>query len=138
MERQYMSLKGSCLCGKVTFQLNGDFDHFYLCHCSYCRKDTGSAHAANLFTKASALTWLSGENAVKSFNLPSTRHVKSFCSECGSALPNTEMGGDICVVPAGSLDDPVLMSPEAHIFTDSQADWAKDLESVKHFRKFPM
>lgn len=133
-----MSIKGSCLCGEVTFRLEGGFEHFYLCHCGYCQKDTGSAHAANLFTTASALTWMSGQDKVKSFNLPATRHVKSFCSECGAALPNTEMGGDICVVPAGCLDDPIPMKPEAHIFTDSQADWAKDTGTIECFRGFPM
>jgi hypothetical protein len=46
---------GSCLCGAVTFTVEGAFDRFYLCHCSHCRKDTGSAHAANLFASTAAL-----------------------------------------------------------------------------------
>jgi hypothetical protein len=41
---------GSCLCGAVRFEVEGEFQRFYLCHCGHCRKDTGSApHAANLF-----------------------------------------------------------------------------------------
>ena len=40
---------GSCLCGEIRFEIEGEFELFYLCHCEYCRKDTGSAHAANLF-----------------------------------------------------------------------------------------
>jgi hypothetical protein len=40
---------GSCLCGEIRFEIEGEFERFYLCHCEYCRKDTGSAHAANLF-----------------------------------------------------------------------------------------
>ena len=43
---------GSCLCGAVKFEVHGDFDSFYLCHCRYCQKDTGSAHAANLFSQS--------------------------------------------------------------------------------------
>lgn len=132
-----MTMKGSCLCGEVTFEIEGDFERFFLCHCSYCRKDTGSAHAANLFTNIGALRWLSGKEKVKDFNLNSTRHVKSFCSECGSALPNTKMGGDLCIVPAGCLDDEVTLKPEAHIFTDSQANWEKELGSIKCYPGFP-
>lgn len=132
-----MAIKGSCLCGGVTFEIEGEFERFFICHCSYCRKDTGSAHAANLFTKASALTWLSGQKKVKDFQLASTRHVKSFCSECGSALPNTGMGGDICIVPAGCLDDEVTIKPEAHIFTASQASWEQELASIRAFPGFP-
>jgi hypothetical protein len=43
------TVTGSCLCGAVSFEVSGAFDSFFLCHCSRCRKDTGSAHAANLF-----------------------------------------------------------------------------------------
>ena len=51
---------GSCLCGTVRFEIKGDFDSFYLCHCQYCQKDTGSAHAANLFSQSAKLVWRSG------------------------------------------------------------------------------
>ena len=82
-----MSVKGSCLCGSVNFEIDGDFDSFFLCHCSYCRKDTGSAHGANLFSSNAKLKWKSGQDLVKNFKLTGTRHTKSFCSECGSAMP---------------------------------------------------
>ncbi len=132
-----MTIKGSCLCGEVTFEIEGDFERFFICHCSYCQKDTGSAYAANLFTKLSALTWLAGQEQVVNFNLKSSRHVKSFCSTCGSALPNTTLGGDICLVPAGCLDDHVPVKPTAHIFAGSQAGWEKELETITRFPDFP-
>ncbi len=130
-------MKGSCLCGTVHFEITGDFDHFYLCHCSWCRKDTGSAHAANLFTKASQLTWLAGRDNVRNFRLEPTHHVRSFCINCGSAVPNTSMGGDICIVPAGSLDEDLPIKPEAHLFTGSRANWDNELELIHRFEGFP-
>src|SRR3546814_15522895 len=45
---------GSCLCGAVHYQVDGAFEQFYLCHCRHCRKDTRSAHAANLFSSHAA------------------------------------------------------------------------------------
>ena len=48
---------GSCLCGTVRFKVEGEFDSFYLCHCQHCQKDTGSAHAANLFSSSAKLIW---------------------------------------------------------------------------------
>lgn len=92
--------KGSCLCGRVRFEVVGRFDSFYLCHCQHCQKDTGSAHAANLFSQSARLTWLSGAEAVASFTLLGTRHQKSFCQICGSALPS-DQDTDGLVVPAG-------------------------------------
>src|SRR5690348_16830765 len=65
---------GSCLCGEVRFEIEGEFESFYLCHCGYCRKDTGSAHAAYLFSSTAALKWVSGGDKVRQFNLPTTRH----------------------------------------------------------------
>ena len=128
---------GSCLCGAVQFEVEGDFERFYLCHCEYCRKDTGSAHAANLFSSTANLKWVSGESKITLFNLPSTRHTKCFCSTCGSALPNMQMNGKLLVVPAGSLNSEVPIRPNAHIFVSSKAGWDEALEKVPMVERLP-
>jgi hypothetical protein len=127
-----MSLKhkGSCLCGEVSFEVDGEFESFFMCHCKRCRKDTGSAHSSNLFSTTATLTWLSGERSIKTYRLPSTRHVKSFCTLCGSALPNIQIETNLLTVPAGSLDTKILDKPIAHIMVASKADWDNDLETV--------
>lgn len=128
---------GSCLCEQVKFEIHGDFESFFLCHCKHCQKDTGSAHAANLFSSKAQLIWLTGQDKVKTFVLPNTRHTKSFCQECGSALPNQQMDGKLIVIPAGSLDTEISIKPNAHIFCSSRASWTSELELVKKFEKFP-
>ncbi len=55
---------GSCLCGEVKYEVSGKIVGFYLCHCQYCQKDTGSEHAANIFISDSGLEWLQGYNAI--------------------------------------------------------------------------
>ena len=127
---------GSCLCGTVKFTVTGQFDSFYLCHCRHCQKDTGSAHAANLFSQSATLTWLAGEEALSHFTLAGSRHSKSFCKLCGAALPNTQTPG-LLVVPAGCLDTAVSMAPTAHIFTASKAAWDNDLTKVPAFKRLP-
>lgn len=134
MDNKYL---GSCLCEQVKYEIEGSFDSFYLCHCKYCQKDTGSAHAANLFSTNAQLTWITGKDKIKTFNLPSTRHIKSFCKECGSAVPNQQMEGKLLVVPAGSLDTEITIKPNAHVFCTSKACWDDDLENIKKFEKFP-
>lgn len=129
--------RGSCLCGAVRFQVEGTFDGFFLCHCSRCRKDTGSAHAANLFSGNARLTWLGGSDLVASFRLEGSRHAKAFCRQCGSGLPYTEQVGGFLVVPAGALDTPVDRVPDAHIFFGSRADWDQALEARPHFEGLP-
>ena len=126
-----------CLCGQVHFEVKGEFERFYLCHCEYCRKDTGSAHAANLFSSTATLKWISGEDKVRQFNLRATRHIKSFCTTCGSALPEMQMNGRLLKVPAGSLDTDLLLRPNAHIFVSSKARWDDGLEKVPAVQRLP-
>ena len=56
-------LTGSCLCGSVKYELEGKAERFYHCHCSRCRKATGTGHASNLLvTPLASLTWTEGES----------------------------------------------------------------------------
>ncbi|MBL8551092.1 MAG: GFA family protein [Hyphomonadaceae bacterium] len=128
---------GSCLCGEVRFEITGPFERFFLCHCSRCRKDTGSAHAANLFSSSATITWLSGEGSIRTYRVPSTRHERSFCAECGSALPGLQMNGALLVAPAGSLDTALETRPDAHICVASSASWDRDLHKVPAFDALP-
>lgn len=129
--------QGSCLCGTVRFEIDGRFDRFFLCHCGHCRKDSGSAHAANLFSSSATLRWLSGQTQVRQYQLPATRHSKSFCLSCGSALPGLQMDGALLVVPAGSLDSEVPLRPDAHIFVASRARWDDALEQIPQIERLP-
>ncbi len=129
--------KGSCLCGRVSYELSGDFQAFFLCHCTRCQKDTGSAHAANLFAQGSTLKWRQGECEVKTYLHPNSRHAKSFCQHCGSALPVVVESIHSVMVPAGSLDSPVPISPSAKIFMADCANWAIDFNDVACFEHMP-
>lgn len=131
------SSTGCCLCGAVSFHISGTFDSFFLCHCARCRKGSGSAHAANLFSSTARLTWLSGANSVRHFRLPGTRHERGFCETCGSALPYLSGDGDVLVVPAGSLDTDPGLRPDAHICLANRADWDDALDIVEQIDGLP-
>ena len=127
--------KGSCLCGAVTFEIAGDFDKFFLCHCSRCRKFSGTAHASNLFSFEGTIQWLTGEDRIRHYTVPDTRFAKSFCADCGSPLPRERETG--LMVPAGCLDTPVEIEPDAHIFVADRANWDEHLEEVQAFDQRP-
>lgn len=126
---------GSCLCGAVTFEIDGKFDKFFLCHCSRCRKFSGTAHASNLFAANGTLTWLSGEDHVQFFEVPGTRFSKNFCKVCSSPLPQQRGAG--VMAPAGCLDTPVDIAPTAHIFFADRANWDEHLEEAEKFDRLP-
>lgn len=128
--------KGSCLCGAVQFEITGAFDQFFLCHCSRCRKGSGTAHGANLFSRTARIEWLSGDDKIKTYRVPDSRHDRSFCIESGSMAPGVIENGALLIVPAGSLDTPLEIHPTAHIFAASRADWDHDLETAPAFDDF--
>lgn len=130
-------IRGSCLCGGVRFEIDSEFERFFLCHCERCRKGTGSAHAANLFSTTANIKWISGETDVTVFNLPGTRHTRCFCTRCGSPVPYLEPEHKLLRVPAGCLDSALTMRPDAHIFGASRANWDANLECVPTFDSRP-
>ena len=119
------TLRGSCLCGAVKYAVTGEPQRFYHCHCSRCRKASGTGHASNLFLQPAALEWLSGEGEVRAFKLPEAkRFTNQFCAICGGRLPRQPKDTDIVVIPAGSLDEEPPVAPQARIFTGSRARWS--------------
>ena len=136
MSEDVGTYQGSCLCGAVHYSFSGSFERFFLCHCSRCRKGTGSAHASNMFFAGAELTWLSGGDMVQTYAVEGTRHSRSFCRQCGTPLPQI-LGGDRLKLPAGSLDSATDRRPLAHIWTASRADWDDHLETVPGFPDRP-
>ena len=119
------TLKGSCLCGTVKYEVSGEPRRFFYCHCSRCRKATGTGHASNLFLQPGVLKWLSGEEHIRAFKVPEAkRFTNQFCATCGSRLPRQAKDADVVMIPAGSLDDEAPIKPEARIFFESRASWS--------------
>lgn len=118
------TLTGGCLCGTVRYELSKAPVWAHSCHCSRCRKASGSAFASNLFFPREALHYVQGEDAVQSFKLPEAKaftHV--FCGRCGSTLPFPSKRRELIGVPMGGLDGDPGHPLQAHIFVDSKAPW---------------
>ena len=132
------TLQGSCLCGQVSYRVEGPLQTFHLCHCSQCRKSTGTAHAANIFAEADQITWLSGEALIKRYT-PEKEGVisKCFCSHCGSLVPYVSLKSGKLIIPAGSLDSESTIKPADNIFWSDRADWYDDGTASKKFEQWP-
>jgi hypothetical protein len=107
----------------VRYEITGEPKRFVHCHCSRCRKATGTGHASNLFLQPGTLRWLAGSDRIRSYKVPEAqRFTNVFCENCGSRLPRQAM--DAVVLPAGSLDVEPPLKPEGRIFYDSRASWS--------------
>jgi hypothetical protein len=119
-----MTIHDNCLCGQVRFEVAMPFEHFVHCHCSRCRKATGTAHATNATVKADALRWLAGEEFVARYDLPTARSfATAFCRNCGSPLPHLTHSGREAIIPGGALDDDPACQPDRHVHWASRATW---------------
>jgi hypothetical protein len=92
-------VSGSCLCRAVKYQIQPPFVTFGHCHCSRCRKASGSAHTWNLIADPIHFRWTSGEDFVVRYDLSEARSfATSFCRRCGSPVPHaTRSGRDVIV-----------------------------------------
>lgn len=121
---EHESIAGSCLCGAVRFEITPPFTAFRYCHCSRCRKASGSAHAANVFLPQSQLKWVAGESLIRRFDMPGTkRFAVCFCTQCGTRVPHKVATTENYLVPAGILEGSVEARPESSIFWASRAEW---------------
>ena len=134
----HLDLTGSCLCGSVMYKVSGNCEMFNHCHCSRCRKATGTGHASNLLFKYDFAEWLSGEALIKTYKVPDAeRFSVNFCSSCGSYLPKFIEKASFAVVPAGTVDSDLSMLPTARIFQNSRTQWSGTGDDIPTYDEFP-
>lgn len=115
--------KGSCLCGAVTFEIEGDLAPVEACHCSQCRKWT-SHFLASTEVLRSALT-VSGLESLSWFH-SSEKVRRGFCSVCGASLffdPTDREKHDWVGVSMGAFDTPTRTKMALHIFVAEKGDY---------------
>jgi hypothetical protein len=115
--------KGSCLCRNVQYEIAGEIGEFGYCHCTSCRKASGSAHAANAPVERAQFRLVSGADTLREFQSSPSR-VRTFCSRCGSPIyAYLAATPDIIRIRLGSLDTPFTKSPQAHTWVSDKAAW---------------
>jgi hypothetical protein len=115
--------KGSCLCGAVKYEIDGELGPINLCHCSKCRKANGSAFLAASLVKKADLRIVSGSDHLAEYESgPGVGRV--FCKTCASPLYSRRDAMPEAVrLRIGTLDTPIDGKPVAHIFVGSKAEW---------------
>ena len=120
-------IRGSCLCGAVRFEIAAADGPFELCHCSRCRKATGSAFLPYVRVQREHFTFVQGSELVTTYDAPIREAPPAyrvcFCSRCGSPVPDPNATSASLEVPAGSLDDDPGLRPQRHIYVEAKSGW---------------
>lgn len=130
------TLKGSCLCGKVTLEMPDEFEYMGNCHCSQCRKFTGSDYSSVGGIDSSKLKILTGADRITTY--PKTEATElGFCSCCGSSLFSRKLLTGKHNVRLGILDSVPSHQPGFHIFVGSKAPWHEINDGLPQFEAGP-
>jgi hypothetical protein len=128
-------LSGSCLCGAVRYQVPDEFRYSLICHCSQCRRATGSAFKPFAGIEREKLQLISGQDATMRHGGSSTYDLH--CARCGSLL-YSDIGSSAYVhVTLGTLVDSPSIRPSAHIFVGSRAPWEQITDDLPQHAEFP-
>jgi hypothetical protein len=127
---------GECLCTKTRYLITAKAPTaMFFCHCSLCRKETGTLFGANIFFENGKLSFIFGAENISFFNLKDTKHSRAFCKICASPLPREENGQ--IILPAGTLDEDYDIKPTAHIFFESKSSFEDELLNIPKFKELP-
>jgi hypothetical protein len=108
----------------------------YQCHCSLCRRITGSSANAATIVDRDQLHWLRGEESIRQY-VTETGYESHFCGTCGSPLPNPTREDSAWWVPVGLLDDDGQIELAMHLYTGSKAHWDTLPQAGEHFDEMP-
>ena len=117
-----MRIEGTCLCGGIRFALRGPLPGIVQCHCSLCRRASGTAAIATIGVPADQFDWISGEDLITIYERPSG-YGTAFCRICGSPAPDVNRGRTRYGIPVGLLADSADLSVIEHIWVGSKASW---------------
>ncbi|MDX1282834.1 GFA family protein [Shewanella colwelliana] len=114
---------GQCLCGEISIKVNGPITDIIHCHCSLCRKNSGTAYATNGFINRADFEIVAGAESLTTFSFKPGRN-RHFCRRCGSPVfSSNKQDPSRLRIRLGILDSDISEKPASHNFVTSKASW---------------
>jgi len=129
-------LAGSCLCGAVRYAVADEFKYALNCHCSDCRRATGSAFKPFAAIERSKLNLTQGGDRLLIFGDEKANH-DIHCRDCGSLLYSVLENGTRMHLTLGTLTDEPTIRPSAHIFVSDKAPWFQITDGLPQHPEYP-
>ncbi|WP_263138616.1 GFA family protein [Pseudomonas sp. RIT-PI-AD] len=129
-------LTGSCLCGTVSYAIDGLDMPIGHCHCLTCQKAHASAFATTAGVLREHFRWTQGEDRLSCYE-SSPGKVRRFCSVCGSQLIAERPGQPHVILRVATLDQDPGARPAQHIWTSHDRPWLTTAEDVPIYPEWP-
>ncbi len=127
-------ITGSCACGSIKFEVDKVLA-LTTCHCSVCRKLSGSAFGTYAHVSKKAFRWISGEELITHYE-STPGSTRGFCRVCGSQAPGQAPYLPTVSIAAGLLDGDPGVRPSLHVFTSSKAPWWEITDNLPQHEKW--
>jgi hypothetical protein len=117
-----MKFEGACLCGEITFHVDGAPKWVAYCHCTMCRRAHGAGSVAWVGVEKQRFHLDTSATLAQYNSSPPAK--RSFCAKCGSPLFfESERWADEVHIALGVIKEPHDLKPRAHAFFDDRAQW---------------
>lgn len=128
-------LTGQCYCGQARYEVEDAFLYAANCHCSQCRRTTGSAFKPFVGIEREKLRLTQGQGAL--LVMGDIDGHDAHCGRCGSLLYSVVRNGAYVHVAMGTLVDAPSIRPDKHIFVDSKAPWFEITDQLPQYARLP-
>jgi len=128
---------GSCLCGKIKFEVKGEIPPMHACHCSICRKASGHYGVGADIARDNLK--IHGEENIKWFQTSDWAR-RGFCENCGTPLFFDPIDKKITWtgVSMGAFDKPTRTQLTMHIFTKDKGDYYEIPDGLPQYEQAPL
>jgi len=126
-------LIGKCFCGAVEYSVPDAFLYAMNCHCSNCRRTTGSAFKPFAGIERAKFTAIKGADGLLIYG--DDKAHDAHCGKCGSLLYSVVRYGAWVHVPMGTLVDAPTIRPSRHIFVGSKAPWFTITDDLPQYQE---
>ncbi|HUI25404.1 MAG TPA: GFA family protein [Candidatus Kryptonia bacterium] len=130
-------ITGRCLCGGVRFEVAATLGPVIYCHCSMCRRASGSAFATNASVRTDGFRITAGRELITEYE-SSPQQFRGFCSRCGSPLYGRQAAfPQMRRVRLGTLEGDPGTRSVAHIWVGSKSAWFEITDELEQFDEEP-
>ena len=120
--------EGGCDCGALRYRMESAPLFVHCCHCLWCQRESGASFALNALIEGDRVTNLGIEPEIVDTPSESGSGQRiARCPKCRIAVWSNYAGAGpvLKFVRVGTLDNPDLLPPDIHIFTQSKQPWVQ-------------
>lgn len=128
---------GSCHCQTVRYEITGEIEGIYHCHCQTCQKLNGTSFGSTGFVTADTFEIVAGADSLTAYESSPGKN-RYFCSVCSAPIyARTQANPERIGIRVGLLDDDPGVRSKLHIWLSHEKPWFEVSTQLPMFDEYP-